>query len=210
MRGRKPTLTHHQQQEAIKRLNAGKISSFAWQFVTPPARRVQQPISRTKAPAIDIRGAMSRVVSTIRIRRDIANVFDFLTTPKNWPEWHPASISVAGSTDHSLTIGEEVTEEFVAAGRRGRTVWRVTAREAPYLWRIESSASEASATITYHLHAEAGTTVFERNMRYRFDRAWLIVLCFSGGAWNANRGKRCSEPSRFWRNCKTHFRRWIA
>ena len=119
---------------------------------------------------------MSRVVSTIRIRRDIANVFDFLTTPKNWPEWHPASISVAGSTDHSLMIGEEVTEEFVAAGRRRRTVWRVTAREAPYLWRIESPASEASATITYHLHAEAGTTVFERNMQYRFDRAWLIVL----------------------------------
>ena len=74
---------------------------------------------------------MNPVVSTIRIRRDIAEVFDFLTTPKNWPEWHPASISVAGSTDHSLTIGEEVTEEFIAAGRRGRTVWRVTAREAP-------------------------------------------------------------------------------
>jgi hypothetical protein len=119
---------------------------------------------------------MTCVVSTIRIRRDIADVFDFLTTPKNWPEWHPASISVAGSTDHSLTIGEEVTEEFVAAGRRGHTVWRVTAREAPYLWRIESSASEASASITYRLHMESGTTVFERDMQYRFGRAWLIVL----------------------------------
>ena len=111
---------------------------------------------------------MTRVVSTIQIRRDIADVFDFLTTPKNWPEWHPASISVAGSTDHSLTIGEEVTEEFIAAGRRGRTVWRVTAREAPYLWRIESSESEASATITYRLHTEAGMTVFERDMQYHF------------------------------------------
>ena len=111
---------------------------------------------------------MTRVISTIRIRRDIADVFDFLTTPKNWPEWHPASISVAGSTDHSLTIGEEVTEEFIAAGRRGRTVWRVTAREPPYLWRIESSESEASATITYRLHTEAGMTVFERDMQYHF------------------------------------------
>ena len=86
---------------------------------------------------------MTRILSTICIHRDIADVFDFLTTPKNWPEWHPASISVAGSTDHSLAIEEEVTEEFIAAGRRGRTVWRVTAREAPYLWRIESSASES-------------------------------------------------------------------
>jgi len=56
-------------------------------------------------------------------------------------------------------------EEFLAAGRRGSTVWRVTAREAPYLWRIESSASEASATITYRLRKEAGMTVFERDMQ---------------------------------------------
>ena len=119
---------------------------------------------------------MTRFVSTIHIRRDITDVFDFLTTPENWPEWHPASISVAGATDHSLTIGGEVTEEFVAAGRRGRTVWRVTAREAPYLWRIESSASEASATITYRVHTEAGMTVFEREMQYRFGRALLIIL----------------------------------
>ena len=75
---------------------------------------------------------MTRILSTIWIRRDIADVFDFLTTPKNWPEWHPASISVVGSTDHSLAIREEVTEEFLAAGRRGSAVRRVTAREAPY------------------------------------------------------------------------------
>jgi hypothetical protein len=111
---------------------------------------------------------MTRILCTICIHRDIADVFDFLTTPKNWPEWHPASISVAGSTDHSLAIGEEVTEEFLAAGRRGSAVWRVTAREAPYLWRIESSASEASATITYRLRTEAGMTVFERDMQYNF------------------------------------------
>ena len=108
---------------------------------------------------------MTQILSTICIHRDIADVFDFLTTPKNWPEWHPASISVVGSTDHSLAIGEEVTEEFLAAGRRGSAVRRVTAREAPYLWRIESSASEASATITYRLRKEAGMTVFERDMQ---------------------------------------------
>jgi Polyketide cyclase / dehydrase and lipid transport len=119
---------------------------------------------------------MTRGVSEIRIRRDLADVFQFFTTPKNWPAWHPASISVAGSTDHSLAIGEEVTEEFLAAGRRGSTVWRVTARDAPYLWRIESSASEASATITYRLRTEAGMTIFERDMQYRFGRTWLVVL----------------------------------
>jgi hypothetical protein len=52
----------------------------------------------------------------------------------------------------------------------------VTAREAPYLWRIESSASEASATITYRLRTEAGMTVFQRDMQYNFGQTWLIIL----------------------------------
>ena len=77
----------------------------------------------------------SHVVSTVRIHRDTADVFAFFTTPKNWPRWHPASISVAGATDHSLEAGEEVTEEFRMIGslrscqmlenRRCRTLPRV-------------------------------------------------------------------------------------
>jgi hypothetical protein len=71
---------------------------------------------------------MSRIVSAIRIHREIGDVFDFFTTPKNWPRWHPASISVAGATDHSLDIGEKVTEEIRFGSRTGNEVWRVTAR----------------------------------------------------------------------------------
>ncbi len=77
------------------------------------------------------RTSASHVVSTIRIRREVADVFDFLTTPKNWPRWHPASISVAGATDHSLAIGEKVTEEIRVGSGKARAVWRVTVRDAP-------------------------------------------------------------------------------
>src|SRR5271157_2263604 len=65
------------------------------------------------------RTSASHIVSTIRIHREMADVFDFFTTPKNWPRWHPASISVAGATDHSLAIGEEVTEEFRTGNGKG-------------------------------------------------------------------------------------------
>ena len=119
----------------------------------------------------------SHVVSTIRIHREMADVFDFFTTPKNWPRWHPASISVAGATDHSLASGEEVTEEFRTGNGKGRTVWRVTAREAPHLWRIENTpAGDARFTITYSLRQDERDTVFERDMQYQFNRLWLRVL----------------------------------
>ena len=101
----------------------------------------------------------SPVVSTVRIHRDIADVFDFFTTPANWPRWHPASISVAGATDHSLALGEEVSEEIRAGGGKVHAVWRVTARDAPQLWRFEGSpAGDARVTITYRLRTEGGDT----------------------------------------------------
>jgi uncharacterized protein YndB with AHSA1/START domain len=119
----------------------------------------------------------SRLVSSVRIHREMADVFDFFTTPKNWPRWHPASISVAGATDHSLASGEEVTEEFRTGNGKGRTVWRVTAREAPHLWRIENTpAGDARFTITYRLRQDERDTVFERDMQYQFNRLWLRVL----------------------------------
>jgi uncharacterized protein YndB with AHSA1/START domain len=122
----------------------------------------------------------SRVVSTIRIHREIADVFDFFTTPGNWPRWHPASISVAGATDHSLEVREEVTEEIRAGSRKARAVWRVNARDAPHLWRIEgtpaSAAGDAGVTITYRLRMDGRDTVFERDMQYQFNRRWLALL----------------------------------
>ena len=120
----------------------------------------------------------SRVVSATRIHREIGDVFDFFTTPKNWPRWHPASISVAGATGHSLAIGEEVTEEFRIGSGKGQAVWRVTARDAPHLWRIEATpeSGDARVTITYRLWMDGGDTVFERDMQYQFNRLWLRVL----------------------------------
>jgi len=110
----------------------------------------------------------SHVVSTIRIHREIADVFDFFTTPANWRRWHPASISVAGATDPSLEAGEEVTEEIRAGSGKARAVWRVTARDAPHLWRIvgtpASAAADARVTITYRLRMDGRDTVFERDM----------------------------------------------
>ena len=121
--------------------------------------------------------AGSRIVNTVTIHRGIGDVFDFFTTPKNWPRWHPASISVDGATDHSLAVGEEVGEEFRVGSGKTHTVWRVIAREAPHLWRIENTpAEDARVAITYRLRADGGDTVFEREMQYQFDKLWLRVL----------------------------------
>ena len=119
---------------------------------------------------------MTRITNTIRITRPIEEVFAFVTTPANWPTWHLASLSIAGNVDHSLLVGEEVIEEFRAAGRRGRATWRVTRRDVPQLWTIETSAQGGRATIVYRLRADRGETLFERELTYAMPSLWLALL----------------------------------
>ena len=118
---------------------------------------------------------MTRVISTVRIDREPAVVFDFFTTPKNAPKWHPASVSVAGAVDHSLTVSEEFTEELKGPiGARGRAAWQVAARNAPRLWRIDLKSStpdmKMKASVTLRFRSETGATIVERDVQYRYGR----------------------------------------
>jgi uncharacterized protein YndB with AHSA1/START domain len=110
-------------------------------------------------------GINVQVRSTIHIDKPIEQVFSFVTTPGNWPRWHPASLSVTGATDHSLEPGEQVTEEFQMLGRKMSIVWTVRQRTFPTRWVIDGvESSGARSTISYTLAAEEEGTAYEREL----------------------------------------------
>lgn len=120
---------------------------------------------------------MTHIYTTTGIARPIEQVFAYVTTPGNWPRWHPSSLAVSGATDHSAAPGEQVIEEFRVAGRRGRVTWTVQEREAPRRWVIAGHGEEGgSATIAYTLTPMAGGTQFERELTYTFPNFWLAAL----------------------------------
>jgi hypothetical protein len=80
--------------------------------------------------------------------------------------------------DHSLLIGEQGTEEFVAGGRHGSCVWQVTRREVLYLWTITTSTPQVHAEITYRLSAQGETTIFERELTFLTSGLWFWVFDF--------------------------------
>ncbi|MEM5437667.1 SRPBCC family protein [Paraburkholderia diazotrophica] len=131
----------------------------------------------------------TRIVTVERIARPSTAVFDYVTTPAHWPAWHPSSLSVTGATDHSLVVGEQTTEEFRVAGRRGRVVWTVVARNRPYKWTIEGTiegrpAGMVNYTMTPDTNGTNGTngangangTRFERTFIYRSPTLWFALL----------------------------------
>ncbi|MBV9452807.1 MAG: SRPBCC family protein [Rubrobacter sp.] len=118
---------------------------------------------------------MTRIYNSVRIQTPIEQVFDYVITPGNWPQWHP-SLGVSGATDHSLEPGEQVTEEFRVAGRRGRVVWTVRERELPCRWAIEGRVQGGGGTVTYTLTPYNSSTIFEREFVYAMPNPLLALL----------------------------------
>jgi uncharacterized protein YndB with AHSA1/START domain len=120
---------------------------------------------------------VTRIRTTIRVEVTAERLFEYATTPGNWPAWHPSSLGVSGATDHSLGPGEKVAEEYSVAGRRGRVVWTVREREAPRRWVIDGVVDGGgNGTITYTLTPDAGGTVIERDFVYAMPNVLLALL----------------------------------
>src|SRR5919202_870819 len=119
---------------------------------------------------------MTRIRTIVRIDEPVVRVSDHVITPRNWPKWHPSSLGVCGATDHSLEPGEEVTEQFRAAGRRGHVAWSVRERIAPRRWVIDGRVEGSGGTITYTATPHGSDTTFERELVYAMPNRLLALL----------------------------------
>jgi uncharacterized protein YndB with AHSA1/START domain len=120
---------------------------------------------------------MTRIVNAVQIDRPPADVFDYVTAPLNWPQWHPSSVSVDVTTARSLRIGEQVREAIVVGGRRDHVLWVVREYDYPHRWVIEGRGERGgTATITYRLSPAGRGTAFERDLLYRVPGVVLRLL----------------------------------
>lgn len=122
---------------------------------------------------------MSRIYTRANIARSVETVFDYVTTPGNWSQWHPATLSVEGAVDHPLAAGEQVIEGISVGVRRDRVIWTVLERERPRRWVIAGQGGRGgSATITYSLTPGGTGTLFERELVYQMPNVFLACLDF--------------------------------
>ena len=119
---------------------------------------------------------MTVVQNAARIAVSPARLFAYVTTPANWPQWHPSSVRVTGDTDHPLLAGESCTEEFVVAGRSGACLWTVREREPDARWVIDTTTRGGYARIEYALEADGDGTRFTRTLQYRMPNVLLALL----------------------------------
>jgi uncharacterized protein YndB with AHSA1/START domain len=119
---------------------------------------------------------MPRIFNSIEINRPIAEVYDYITTPAHWPDWHTTALGVSGVTERSLEPGESVNEEVKVMGRRSAAEWTVQESQPPTRWVIAGTiAAGASAVITYTLTPTATGTTFGREVVYELPALLGLV-----------------------------------
>ncbi|HEX5671718.1 MAG TPA: SRPBCC family protein [Acidimicrobiia bacterium] len=122
---------------------------------------------------------ITEIITDTLIKRSPSEVFEFVTTPANWPMWHPSSVAVRGpGADHSALVGEEITEDFRVAGRSGTVTWRVIERIEPNSWAIEGVIQGRSngGVVRYQLAPTGSGTAFTRTFSYPTPGALFTFL----------------------------------
>ena len=65
----------------------------------------------------------TRIHNSVSINKDSEAVFAYVTTPANWPKWHPSSIGVSGPADHQL--GDRLGIRAKVETDSAEAVWRL-------------------------------------------------------------------------------------
>lgn len=110
----------------------------------------------------------------IFIAAPVRAVFDYVTRPDLWHEWHPASTS-AEIPRAPLQAGDRfreiITVKYPLVKIRRHTEYEVSLSDADRSWEVRGESSLFLLTIRYDFKAENGGTLFQRTLTYRVKGA---------------------------------------
>lgn len=129
---------------------------------------------------------MPEIVADIVIDAPAAAIFDFATTPANWPRFWPITLGVTGDVDGPAIVGARWTEQVKIAFWRGEFHWEATARTRPSSFEMRGTSQghgwlgrllpSETGRIAYTLTETAGRTHFHRVMDYPDPNLVLKIL----------------------------------
>jgi len=123
----------------------------------------------------------TKLINEIVIQCTAETLFDYVSRPDLWHEWHPASES-AVLPRTPLQIGDHFDEviavkyPFISVKRA--THYRVAHSEAGKTWEVQGSSTLFDLTIHYDFYPQDGATLFRRTLTYRVKGplAWFEPL----------------------------------
>lgn len=110
---------------------------------------------------------MTVITLTAEIAATPDRVYDYVSRPVRWKEWHPASQGVKGIDDESMVAGRRFEEEVMSAGQARQLTWLVEESRPGQRWRASAYMPDGSTVrLTYDLAPAAAGTRFTRTLEY--------------------------------------------
>lgn len=103
-------------------------------------------------------------------------VYDYVTRPALWKEWHPASQGADAHAAESLEAGARFEEDIVSAGRRRHLRWTVEQAEPGRRWAASAVMEDGSTVrLLYEFEARNTGMNFTRTLSYQVKPLHLRI-----------------------------------
>ncbi|CAM2768477.1 Uncharacterized conserved protein YndB, AHSA1/START domain [Pseudomonas gessardii] len=119
--------------------------------------------------AVDHRIHAERISQERYIQAPIEAVYDYVTQPDRWHEWHPTSLSADTGTRGSLPAGQRFTEIIDLMGVRVPMSYRVQIAVPPREFKTVFTSLAVDGSIHYFLQARGSGTLFTRVLSYETE-----------------------------------------
>lgn len=110
---------------------------------------------------------MTIITLSVDIAAAPAAVYDYVTRPVRWKEWHPASLGAQEIGDESLVAGRRFEEDVRSAGFVRHLTWLVEESRPGERWRASAYMPDGSTVrLTYDFAGQGEGTRFTRTLEY--------------------------------------------
>ena len=113
--------------------------------------------------------SLERISQERFIQAPIDAVYDYVTQPDRWHEWHPTSLSADTGTTGSLPAGARFTEFIDLLGVRIPMSYRVQIARRPGEFKTVFTSLAVDGSIHYFLLPHQGGTLFKRVLTYETE-----------------------------------------
>ena len=112
---------------------------------------------------------LERISQERFIQAPIEVIYDYVTQPDRWHEWHPTSLSADTGTTGSLPAGTRFTEIIDLLGVRVPMSYRVQVARRPSEFKTVFTSLAVDGSIHYFLQPHRGGTLFKRVLTYETE-----------------------------------------
>jgi len=142
-------------------------------------------------------------ISHTMLRAAPEAVYDYLTRPARWREWHHSSLGTEAHAEASLPAGAEFREQIRSVGIRKQLHWRVQVAEPAKRWEAAATMDDGSTVqLQYAFAALPEGTRFTRRLTYTL-KPWSLRLLNATVGW----AKVRIESRQALRSLQRHFER---